>query len=98
MQVQINAVHFKADQKLLDLIQERLGKLELFYDRIIDAQVFLKLESHGNIKEKVTEISLKVPGDRLFSQGTDRSFEVALDRAVEGLRRSLKKYKERRRN
>lgn len=94
----MNAVHFKADQKLLNFIQEKMDKLEQYSDRIIEAQVFLKLESHGQIKEKVTEISLKVPGDRLFAKGSDRSFEVAVDQAVEGLRRSLRKYKERRGN
>lgn len=98
MQVQMNAVHFKADEKLLTFIQEKMNKLEQYSDRIIDAQVFLKLESHGQVKEKVAEISLKVPGDRLFAKGNNRTFEVAVDQAVEGLRRSLRKYKERRGN
>ncbi|MEL6141065.1 MAG: ribosome-associated translation inhibitor RaiA [Bacteroidota bacterium] len=98
MQIQTNAVHFKADSKLLNFIHERLQKLEQYSDRIIGAQVYLKLENHGQVKDKVTEISLQVPGDRLFSKSADRSFEAAVDRAVEGLRRSLKKYKERRRN
>lgn len=96
MQIQTNAIHFKADAKLLDFIKEKLGKLELYSDRIIDAQVFLKLESHGQVKDKVTEIRLQVPGDRLFSKSSEKTFEAAVDRAVEGLRRSLKKYKERR--
>jgi putative sigma-54 modulation protein len=95
MQIQTNAVHFKADPKLLSFIKEKLGKLEQYSDRIIDAQVFLKLESHGQVRDKVTEIRLHVPGDRLFSKSSDKTFEAAVDRAVEGLRRSLKKYKDR---
>lgn len=98
MQVQMNAVHFKADEKLVTFIQEKMDKLEQYSDRIIDAEVFLKLESHGQVKEKLAEIRLKVPGDRLFAKGSDRTFEVAVDQAVEGLRRSLRKYKERRGN
>lgn len=98
MQVNMNAIHFKADPKLLTFIRERLAKLEQYSDRIIDAQVFLKLENHGQIKDKVAEIKLNVPGERLFSKGMDRSFEAAADRAVEALRRSLKKYKERKGN
>jgi len=95
MQIQTNAVHFKADEKLLSFISERLHKLEQYSDRIIDAQVFLKLENHGQVRDKITEIRLQVPGDRLFSKSTERTFEAAVDRAVEGLRRGLKKYKER---
>ena len=96
MQIQTSAVHFKADEKLLAFIRERLAKLEQFYDRIIDAQVFLKMENHGQVKDKIAEIRLMVPGERLFAKSSDRSFEAATDRAVESLRRSLKKYKERR--
>ncbi len=98
MQIQTNAVHFKADQKLLSFIQERLNKLEQYSDRIINATVFLKLENHGQVRDKVTEIQLQVPGDRLFSKSSERSFEAAIDGACESLRRSLKKYKERKRN
>ncbi|MEM6396711.1 MAG: ribosome-associated translation inhibitor RaiA [Bacteroidota bacterium] len=97
MQIQTSAVHFKADEKLLTFINERLHKLEQFSDRIIGAQVFLKLENHGQVKDKVAEISLNVPGDRLFAKSMDRSFEAAADRAIESLRRSLRKYKDRRR-
>ncbi|MEM7575400.1 MAG: ribosome-associated translation inhibitor RaiA [Bacteroidota bacterium] len=96
MQIQTSAVHFKADEKLLTFIKERLAKLEQFYDRIIDAQVFLKMENHGQVKDKIAEIRLMVPGERLFAKSSDRSFEAATDRAVESLRRSLKKYKDRR--
>ncbi|PHI20643.1 ribosomal subunit interface protein [Lewinellaceae bacterium SD302] len=96
MQIQTNAIHFKADPKLLTFIQEKLNKLEQYSDRIIDAQVYLKLENTGQVKDKITEIRLHVPGDRLFSKSSEKTFEAAVDRAVEGLRRSLRKYKERR--
>ncbi len=98
MQIEMNAVHFKADGKLLDFIKAKLVKLEQFSDRIIEAQVYLKLDTHDQIKEKVAEIRLQVPGDTLFSKSSQRTFEAAVDDAVEGLRRSLKKYKERQRN
>lgn len=94
MQIQTNAVHFKADSKLLAFIRERLGKLEQYSDRIIDAQVYLKLENTGQVKDKITEIRLNVPGDRLFTKCSEKTFEAAVDRAVESLRRSLKKYKQ----
>ena len=33
MKVNVHAVNFTADRKLVDFIQERLGKLEKFYDK-----------------------------------------------------------------
>jgi putative sigma-54 modulation protein len=93
MKLQTTAVHFKADQKLLDYIQERLEKLENIFDRIIDARVYLKLENSGQVKDKVVEVKLNVPGDELFVSTKDRSFEAAVYNAVSVLNRSLKKYK-----
>ena len=42
MKVQVHAIHFSADRKLLDSIQAKLNKLETFYDRITGGEVFLK--------------------------------------------------------
>ena len=40
------------------------------------------------------EIKLNVPGKQFFAKHQDDSFEAATDEAVEGLRRQLKKFKE----
>ena len=37
MKVEIQAVHFNADQKLKDFIEKKAEKLSTFHDRIIDA-------------------------------------------------------------
>ena len=44
MKVSVNAVNFTVDKKLVDFIQERLSKLEKFYDKVVSADVFLKVE------------------------------------------------------
>lgn len=93
MELQTTAVHFKADQKLLDYIRERLEKLENIFDRIIDARVYLKLENSGQVKDKIVEVKLNVPGDEIFVSTKDRSFEAAVYNAVSVLNRRLKKYK-----
>lgn len=94
MKVQTRAIHFKADQKLLDYIEEKLAKLERFFSRIIEADVFLQLESNGRVKDKITEIRLKVPGNTLVAKGTSKTFEEAIDRAIDVMKRNLKRYKE----
>ncbi|MFC2468555.1 MAG: HPF/RaiA family ribosome-associated protein, partial [Capnocytophaga endodontalis] len=44
MKVNLHNVGFTVDQKLVDFIQKKMDKLDLFYDRVIDADVYLKLD------------------------------------------------------
>ena len=66
MKVQIQSIHFDADEKLIDFIQKKLDKLDTYYDRTIDAEVILKLNNEG-IENKTVEIKLNVPGGQLFA-------------------------------
>lgn len=77
-----------------EFIENKLEKLETFFDKIVDEDVYLKLESHQQLKDKTAEIKLNVPGVTLFSSETAKNFEAATDLAAESLRRQLKKYKE----
>lgn len=94
MKLQMHSIHFDADSKLLDFIQKKMDKLETFYDRIIDGEVFLRLENGDRVKNKVVELKLNIPGSTLFSKEQSNSFEAATDECVEALRRQIKKYKE----
>ncbi len=93
MRVLTEAVQFKADIKLIQFIEERLSKLDHFFDQIINAKVVLRLENASKIKDKVVEVSIHVPGDRLFAKSTDKTFEAAIDDVTHALERQLKKYK-----
>lgn len=94
MKLQIHSIHFDADVKLLEFIQKKADKLETFYDRIIDGEVFLKLDKSDVNENKITEIKLNIPGKQLFASGRSASFEAATDDAIEALRRQIKKHKE----
>ena len=94
MQLQVHSIHFDADQKLIDFIQEKVDKLTQFHDQIISGEVFLRLENSDTNENKVAEIKLLVPGKDLFARRQCKSFEEATDDAVEALRRQIKKHKE----
>ena len=94
MKLQTPSVHFDADQKLIDFIQKKANKLETFYDRIIDGEVFLKLESGEAIENKIVEIKLNIPGNQLFAKEQESSFEAATDKAINALKKQLLKHKE----
>ena len=97
MKLQVHSIHFDADRKLVDFIQKKILKLETFYDRMVDGEVFLRLNNEG-IENKTVEIKLNIPGRKLFATEKARSFEAAADLATDALRMQLKKFKTRIRN
>jgi len=94
MKLQIHAVHFDADQKLLDFIQAKLNKLDTFYDKIIDGEVFLRLEKGEAVDNKVVEVKVNVPGQSLFVKENSKTFEAAIDESLDALQKQIKKFKE----
>ena len=94
MKLQIHSIRFDSDYKLIKLIKRKLVKLEKFYNRIIDGEVFLKIENNESRINKIIEIKLNIPGDQLFVKERERSFEIGANEATEALRRQIKKFKE----
>ena len=95
MNVVIHPVHFDASSQLIEFINKKLTKLETFFDRIVEAEVFLKLESKQNVRDKIVEIKVHVPGKTLFVTKTAKTFEQSTDLALQTLAGQLKKQKER---
>lgn len=95
MRVEINASPFDVDEKLSELINEKISKLERFFDHIIDCQIFLNEEGHSEHNKGLNiEIKLNVKGTVLFCKESASMYEQAIDLAVENMKRQLKKYKE----
>jgi putative sigma-54 modulation protein len=90
----MHSIHFEADKQLTDFIQQRVDKLETFYDRVVEGEVFLKHNNSDGNETKTVEIKLFVPGSTLFSKEDAPSFEAAADAAAEAMRRQLKRFKE----
>ena len=94
MKITVQSIRFNADKKLLDFIQKKANKLDQFYDRIINGEVYLRIENVEDIANKVTEIKLTLPGTQLFAKEQCKSFEEATDLAVECLRKQIEKHKQ----
>lgn len=97
MRVHVQSVNFNADGKLVDFIETKVDNLEKFYDRIIDAEVFLKVQNTSEKENKVAEIKVKIPGDELIVKKQCKTFEEGVDLATDSLRRQLRKKKEKQR-
>jgi len=94
MDIKVHSIHFTADQKLINYINEKVSKLSLFFDHIIAGEVFLRLDKNDEKENKVTEIKLLIPGKELFAKKQCKSFEESADLVVEALRKQIVKYKE----
>ncbi|SHG27885.1 putative sigma-54 modulation protein [Flavobacterium fluvii] len=94
MKVNVQAVNFTVDRKLVDFVQERLDRLEKYYDRIVSADVFLKVEKTSEKENKFVEIKINVPGDDFLVKKHCKTFEEAVELSAESLERLLVKRKE----
>jgi len=96
MKFNVQAIGFKADQKLIELIEKKVQKLTHFFDKVINVEVFLKLDNNSSQrKEKIAEVKLSLPGNQLFAAGSSKLFEESVDIAVDNVKRQLKRHKER---
>ena len=60
MNVNTQSINFVADIKLKNFIQKRFEKLDLFYDKIIQTDVYLKVENTSDKENKIIEAKISV--------------------------------------
>lgn len=98
MKIETQSIHFTADQKLIDFIEKKLSKLDALNGSVQKAEVILRLENSGQVRDKIAEIKLHIPGASIFSKQTAKTFETAVEKSVSTLRRQILRFKERRGN
>ncbi len=95
MNVNIQSVHFDADEKLVEYVTKKVQKLPTFHDAILKVDVFLKLDNIVHtIKDKVAEIKVHVPKHEFFVKASSKSFEESFDEALDSVINQIKKRKE----
>ncbi len=92
MKLQIQSVHFDADQKLLDFAETKVNKLEKFDENLIAGEIILSLDKDHDNGNKVAVV--KLSGD-LVAERRAPSFEQAIDECVDALKRQIEKNKNR---
>ncbi len=78
---------------LNEVIQNKVKKLEHFYQNIMDCIVYLH-DNGNSVNDKEVEIKIIVKDNTLFCKEKENSFEKAVDLAVEAMRKQIQKYKE----
>ncbi|GDX44405.1 hypothetical protein LBMAG23_13820 [Bacteroidota bacterium] len=95
MTVNIYALHFDADSKLLDHVNKKISKLSSHHDKILTVDVYLKLDNvMHQIKDKIAEIRVTIPKRELFVKQSTKSFEESFDMAMDAVLVQIKRVKE----
>ena len=91
MQSRTTARHFDLTEELKSFVEKEIGKLEKYFNNIIDTHLILDAE-----KSRMTaELKVKVQGTVLTSKV--RSFDMyeSVEKVIGKMEQQLKKYKER---
>lgn len=94
MKITMQSIHFDASDRLEAFAQQKVGKLEQYFEGIIKADLVMRFEKPEAIESKIAEISLDIPGQTLFAKKQSKTFEESIDLACEALRKQLVKHKE----
>lgn len=98
MKVYTQSINFNASSDLLKFIEKKMEALVKFHDKIVDAEVFLKVENTSDKENKIIEIKMNIPGSELIVKKQTKSFEEGISLGADSLKRQLKKYKEKQRD
>ena len=90
MQITITGKHRPLSDSLKQYIEEKVGELTHYYERIIDANVVVEKES----KNHVVAINLRVAGQSFNSENKSTNLRIAIDASVDKLEKQLVKYKQ----
>ena len=97
MKVFVQSVNFNADKELITFVEDKISTLEKYYDKIVDTEVFLKVQQTSEKENKVVEVKINVSGGEFMVKKIGKSFEEGTALAVDSLKRQLNKRKEKQR-
>jgi putative sigma-54 modulation protein len=98
MKVFTQSVNFNADKELINYVDEKVLTLVKFHDKIVDAEVFLKVLNISDKENKLVEVKINIPGSELIIKREAKTFEEGVNSAVDNLKRQLKRSKEKHRD
>jgi putative sigma-54 modulation protein len=93
MKIEIQTLDFTPKQDLLDLVNDKVGKLEKFSDRIIECRVVLRVEKADKRDNKICELRAVIPGNDLYIKKQFASFEEGVLKVTDAMERQIKEWK-----
>ena len=93
MQVSVSGHHFDVSDRIRSHVEEEAAKLERFYSPLIDCQVVITEEN----RMRKVDVVVNVHGQTLKASHQVESAYVAVDGAMDKVKRQLKKLHDKRR-
>ncbi|MBQ0025562.1 MAG: HPF/RaiA family ribosome-associated protein [Bacteroidales bacterium] len=94
MEIKVQSIKFDADQKLLEFIDKKIGKINKFYEEIIRTEVNLSLLADP--KNKNAKVRVFIPGNEIVVERNADTFENAIVECAGVLKDLLVSEKEKR--
>ena len=92
--INVKSLKFDADQKLLDFVEKKVGKVEKFFDNLGDIDVTLSFSPDP--ENKCVRIQTHIPGEDLVIERHAHSFEEAVTEAADAMKEKIVRVKEKR--
>ena len=92
--INVKSLKFNADQKLLDYVEKKVGKLEKFFDNLGDIDVTLSLSPEPDNKN--VRLQTRFPGEDLVIERNAKTFEEAVTEAADAMKEKIVRVKEKR--
>lgn len=94
MEVKIQSVKFDASKQLIEFVEKKMSRLEKFEGNSTGVDVTLKLDKDDEKGNKLALVTLHVPGGDIVSEQRARTFEEAVDLALDAVKRQIEKRKD----
>ncbi|KKS04928.1 ribosomal subunit interface protein [Candidatus Curtissbacteria bacterium RIFCSPHIGHO2_12_41_11] len=96
MNIVISGPHPKKEPQLEEYARKKVQKLAKYHPKIlqIDVRLIVKSAHRGQENDNYCEITAKVPGKTLEIVDSERTMDKAIDKAVDRMKRTLIKYRE----
>ena len=92
--INVKSLKFDADQKLLDYVEKKVGKIEKFFDNLGDIDVTRSLSPEPDNKN--VRLQTRFPGEDLVIERNAKTFEEAVTEAVDAMKEKIVRAKEKR--
>jgi ribosomal subunit interface protein len=90
--INVKSLKFNADEKLLDFIDKKVGKVGKFFDNMGDIDVTLSLLPEA--ENKCVKLQTHMPGEEIVIERNARTFEEAVTDAADALKEKIVRVKE----
>ena len=94
MEGKIQSVKFDASKQLIEFVEKKMSRLERFESNSTGVDVVLKLDKDSERGNKVALVTLHVPGNDIITEQRARTFEEAVDLALDVVKRQIEKRRE----